>query len=535
MTSKDDALFATTTVSLEKIEALNQALVSQFPALEAARQAYAADRTDARKSDLDRLQRDVEAANAAFREAVGALGELLGVDPDAVVSSLTGDRVERTSRASLTQDRLAPTATIDDLLPAALDALLSRLPKGWLDAETGPVGLEALLEPDAILSITKGMRPDSEAPTVHRFRQALRISQDFLADAPGYDHFAGATLAPTITKLGGMLDALSEVGGSPETRLAKLWAGPSIEVDSTVFEVLTGAACAERGRDIEFIPEQSGRKTADLKCHDPYPMVIECKRQKPFAQYELTEDQAMRTLFRTLREACRRVGLYGAFELRLTAEAVALPVADVVAALIGQRLAPDPSRAQAYPFGSIALRPSTYRVALGREHRAYSPGMLKTLFGWETDLPLWDGLCCSIDTPEARVDAVHGPIALLWTNDNETAATKRAWTAAGLFGSATLQVPPGSFGMAYIAYTEGGRESVADRRLERFATSLREWEHDQDIRIPLITINRLYPRALGEGLPDLIESAVRVCSDAYGGPEVFSLFPATVFTQAGDT
>ena len=52
----------------------------------------------------------------------------------------------------------------------------------------------------------------------------------------------------------------------------------------------------------------------------------------------------MRDLFLRLREAARRRGLCGRFSLVLEVEASTLNKEDVVARLIGQRLAPHPER-----------------------------------------------------------------------------------------------------------------------------------------------------------------------------------------------
>jgi hypothetical protein len=358
----------------------------------------------------------------------------------------------------------------------------------------------------------------------------LRVARDFRDDAPGYDHFAGAMAVPTIVRLGKSLVSLDRIGGDALRRIDHLWKGPSSEVDATAYELLVGARCAEAGRDVEFLPEGAG-KSPDLRCYDPFPLVIECKRQSAFAQYELTEEQAMRSLFQLLRSECRRLGVFGAFELRLTVEAGVLSIAEVVAALVGQRFASHPERPTAWSFGSVALRPLSPRVDMAAAHRLYSPAMLATLFGWRADLTLWDGLCCAVSYPELVSDIAREPVGLLWNNDAEKALLKRSWSASGLFGDATLQVPPGSFGIIYVAYTEGGREAVADLRLQRFRDKLGDFAHDAGIRVPIMLINRLMPRPLSQGAPDLIESTVRVISEAYGAKELFSMFPGTIFTD----
>ena len=99
-----------------------------------------------------------------------------------------------------------------------------------------------------------------------------------------------------------------------------------------------------------------------------------------------------------------------------------------------------------------------------------------------------------------------------------------------LVGSAMSQIPPGEFGMIYLAYHEGAREEIANRRVQAFMDRMPEWEHSGSIRVPLALLVRLYPRALGHGGPDLIESSLRYVSSAYGNPELFDYFPQSVFT-----
>ena len=152
-------------------------------------------------------------------------------------------------------------------------------------------------------------------------------------------------------------------------------------------------------------------------------------------------------------------------------------------------------------------------------------------FGWSSDLPEWDGICCSVDTGgEPIVDRVRAPIALIWKNVAANALRKRTWAPTNLFGKASLQVPPGEFGLVYVNYNEGGRSEVADMRVEAFGERIQDFEHSAKIRIPIAVLSRLYPRPLKEGQPDLIESGVRYVSSTYGDPSLFKLYPTRIFT-----
>lgn len=243
----------------------------------------------------------------------------------------------------------------------------------------------------------------------------------------------------------------------------------------------------------------------------------------------------MRQLFVALRIEAKKKGLCGTFQLELAVEAAQIDVAHVVSRFINQRLAPTPSRELSYPWGNVAFVPSVAKVGLPETTRLYSPYMLKHLFGWESDLPAWDGICCSIDAKrDPEMDLVISPIALIWRNDSEKGLKKRSWAPINLFSKASLQIPPGEFGVIYVNYTEGARAEVANMRLDAYASRLQEFEHSDKIRIPISLLVRLYPKTLGHGQPDLIESSVQYLSGLYGDKELFDFFPSMIFTDVSE-
>lgn len=507
-----------------------------LPRLADARRNYASTRSEEARAILDAIQDQASQAHAKFSATVARMNEASGIPPE-VLEELTAYRPvpgpDRTPRQTLTSDLVPSTFEIDDHLGLALETLRSQLPPGWLDEEPAELAdISPLYVSDGILSLTKGIRPESEFSKIHRLRQAIRVSEHYLAISPAYDQFAGALLVPAVVRFGLLHDALKEVGGDLTTRLRRLWTGASGDVDSTMMELFTAATCASRGRRVEFI-EETTDKSPDLRCHDPFPLVIECKRQRPLSQYEIAEEAVMRDLFARLRIEARKRRVWGRFSLVLTVEAKHLNVQEVVTQLVGQRFAPRPDREQIYEWGRTAFIERPWRIYLPAETRPYSPHLLERVFGWTTDLPKWDGLCCSIDNArEPWIDATEGALGLVWNNISEPAMRKKTWAPAALFGAAAGQVPRGEFGIVYIAYNEGARPEVADARVEAYKARLHEWEHSSDIQIPISFLSRLYPRPLKHGAPDLIESSVRLCSDLYGQPLLFEEFPGTVFTQS---
>jgi hypothetical protein len=133
----------------------------------------------------------------------------------------------------------------------------------------------------------------------------------------------------------------------------------------------------------------------------------------------------------------------------------------------------------------------------------------------------------------AFADDMRKPIALVWNNSSEIAIRRRAWSPLDLYGDAMNQITPGEFAIVYLAYHEGTRAEIADRRVTNFLSTLKEkWHHAASIRVPLTFLIRLYPRFLNDGQPDLIESTVPLWSGAYGDPWLAEKFPSTVFTNS---
>jgi len=505
--------------------------------VEARRRYFASKRTDADRLQLDAVEAEVSAAHERFSDAVKALEDASGIRPE-ILDQLSSkpeakQGPDRVPRANLRQELIASTADIDDLLPNALEVVRRLLPSAWADAEPRqPSRLDALTCPGSFLSLTKGLRPESESPLTHRFRQHLQVSQDYRDGYLAYDHFAGATVVPSLVQLGLQLDGgLQHVGGDVNERLERLWRGASIDVDATLLELFTASGCARSGRNVEFITATSA-KSPDLRCHDPFPMVIECKRQRALSDYEIAEEAVMRDIFSRLQDEAERRGLYGRFSLRLNVEASCLDRNDVVATLIRQRLAPHPERELIYPWGRTAFNPLPRRLQLSETTRLYSPLLLEEAFGWCADLPDWDGLCCSIANAHAMVmDEALMPLGLIWDNLSQAAMRKRTWAPTNLFGGAMSQIPPGEFGIIYIAYVEGAREEIADLRVKAFMERIKDFEHAGSIRVPIAFLSRLYPRPLRDGQPDLIESSMKLYSAEYGEPVLFDDFPAAVFTM----
>ena len=520
----------------EELSALERHLTEVLHKLAEARATYF--RGGRREEDhqaMEALENEVERLDSQLAALGDELQRISNI-PSEVFETIEaeatkGDEVDRMWRDSLVNGEIEPSQWIEDRLPNALEILLQAVDHTWLQQERkNPYRLNRsfLEEP---LSITRGIRAASEAMPIHRFAQALLVCEDFLARHKQYDFFAGALLVPQTAALGTQLPLLRDVSGDVDDRISLLWRGNGSSADATVFELLVAAACTARGRSIEALPPSSD-KTPDFRVHDLIaPTVIECKRQSSLSLYEAREERHVTSIFRSLHDAARRLGMWGTYTLELDVEACDADGATIAEAGARQRFTVDPSVPTQYDWGAAAYRELPSRLTC-RTTLLYSPEFLNEVFGWDSDVPQWDGIVCKVKTPdEILVNQVQEPLALLWRNNSEQAVKKRSWTPVSLFGVAAQQVPGGEVGLIYVCYQEGTREEIADRRTQHIISQMNAWWHEPSIRLPIAFLDRLYPRPLLEGRPDLIESCLRLKSRVYGSTAYFADFPGAVFTN----
>jgi hypothetical protein len=177
----------------------------------------------------------------------------------------------------------------------------------------------------------------------------------------------------------------------------------------------------------------------------------------------------------------------------------------------------------------IEALPYTHRLA---RTRVFAPNYMEAVFGWRPNEE-WDGIVCEVDPADSLVvERARCPRALRWVSRSDVALRKKARGVTSLWGDAMLQIPAGDMGFIYIAYSEVNRESVADARTREIMDASARWTHRWSISLGTTVINRLYPRAVGVGNPDIIESAMPI---APNGDEYFvDLVPTCVFTHAAE-
>lgn len=83
-------------------------------------------------------------------------------------------------------------------------------------------------------------------------------------------------------------------------------------------------------------------------------------------------------------------------------------------------------------------------------------------------------------------------------------------------------------GIIYLSYEEGARAEVADARTSEIQSASQEWHHKWGRSLALVLVDRLYPRPLWDGRPDLIENMIILASGSADSTLVDE-FPTKVF------
>lgn len=454
------------------------------------------------KAKMDRLQEQID---ARIEEAEAELGLPVGFF-DAVEDSDQSEmtRLWRTEQAA---ESIKISDYIERSLAIGIEELRKRVPEKWLrneEKKTQLLNEQYLNQP---FSLMAGCRLKSEHQPIHRFAQALLAAEDFLTDRPGYDFHAGSLLLPELARLGDLLSVLTQIPGSNE-RLEYLYKGPSTSYHSTVHELLVAGSCAMYGVDLEFL-STSSEKTPDIRIRDcAVPTVVECKRKQFLSNYELEEEKLIRRFFSIIREECEKIGICGIFDAHFTAELQKVSPQDVAYAT--RNSISTAGSLNEHTWGTLAFRELQERIQI-RPTLLYTPEYLESTFGWNWDIPTHDGLVCVVKPPRTvQVDVADCPIALKWCSESETAKRTKARPLSDLLKKAFDQVPTAEMGFIYLCYREGARPEIADERTSFILNQFSDWKYKGAAKvIPVIYLQRLYPRILPGGGPDLIENTVR--------------------------
>ena len=316
----------------------------------------------------------------------------------------------RVLRQQLTAKNVEGSVQIESLLPEALNNIMAWVPGGWL--EKASQNQDYRLSKDFLtspLSIVGGIRVKSENCSNHKFAQAILNAKDFLKSQPNHDFFSGSRLIPEIYALGRALPVITQSGkGNVKKHIRKLFNGPSTEVESAIYEMVVAASCIRRGRDIQFIDLSGPGKKPDLRVLDlaGIPTVIECKMRRPLTNYQLQEEKRVQELFDSVTKECLGNGIWGVYDIIFTVELEKVNIVKFAEALRRQPLA---AGQVAYDWGTVKLRLLPRNIRM-KPIRIYTPIFLQQVFGWNSDLPDFDGIICRVDAVnDFVVDSVQRP------------------------------------------------------------------------------------------------------------------------------
>jgi hypothetical protein len=355
----------------------------------------------------------------------------------------------------------------------------------------------------------------------------MLVTRDHLMKRPDLDFFSAAMFVPEIGLLGNRLDEIRELGPEAERKLASLPSMTDDMVTATIYELLVGAACVRKGLKIKMVPENRARKVPDYQITGlgPIPSAIECKRRLGLTAYELDEAQAVEKLYGALRPVLLERGTYGSIEASFKVPLQSVSSSEFIEGVLS---AVDRQKSSPEGFGSVTFQPLPYLRSTATT-RLYSPEYLEQVFGWNPLQDEWDGILCEVEPmPSVIVELFKRPLCLKWRSESEEALKKKTRGITSLWADAVKQIPDGEVGFVYIAYPEGSRPGIADTRTRDILKAATNVWHRWSVRVPLMLVNRLYPRSLSEGRPDLIES---VLVGAAKGQELWEKeLPGRIFT-----
>jgi len=517
---------------LDCIDAEIKGLLPKFSAL--AKQVFVTNPSDSDRAEFKTITMRFLELNSMMGSLLKEADEVAALDPKLQVilkqQSRRTPREFRVLRRHLTDKYVASTAHIESILPEALNNVLAHVPRTWIAKESQKqdyrLSADFLNRP---LSLVGGIRTRSELCSMHRLAQAILIAKDFLDSRPDYDFFSGSRFVPEICALGRALPTIMRSGkGNVTERIRKLYRGPSAEVESSIYELVVAASCMEEGREIQFLDTSGPGKKPDLRVLNlmGIPTVIECKMRRPLTDYQIEEERRIQELFTSAANECLSKSIFGVFDIDFTVELDKVDMVKFTEALRRQPLA---AGQVTYDWGTVKLQklPSEIRFkAMG----LYTPVFLKQVFDWNSDLPDFDGIMCRVDAVDNFViESVRRPLALRWKSTSEIARLHKARTVLTLLNEALDQIPTGEMAIIYLAIWEGSRAEIADDRFQNINTEIEGATHRRGISVPLILVNRLFPRFLNMGQPDLIENVLQFLS-GYADPIFIDEFPSPVYT-----
>ncbi|MFZ0751860.1 MAG: hypothetical protein WAM70_21045 [Pyrinomonadaceae bacterium] len=486
-------------------------------------EASAVERAQAILKEIEELQPRFQRLNKFADDYLAAQGITLSEK-----SMYQMDEVARYWREDLHSEAVPITGYIEDSLADGLEALIGRLPKAWWKEQLRLREAQGSAHLRESLELYGGVSGIVPSVSLHRYALALILARESLDKRDDYDIYAGSLLVPSVGALCRVLPSLNEVRGGLE-KLDELYRAPSEELDSRLYELCVAGRAASLGRSVEFLAAGSDA-TPDLRLHDlPYPAVVECKRQSRLSDYERQEFETIQSVFRQFTSGGQRRSLIGTFSIVAQQSIQAIGADTLVESSLKCTAGLNPYGSIKEPWGTVTFTPLDVMIDLQQPTRLYSPAFLKQVFKWDFETTEFDGICAVVANNRILIaDRAVFPFGIKWRCEADDAVKRKARSLAGLLAQAVRQIPVGETGFMYLAYEESHRAAIADSRTQRLFDQTAKWEiRKRAINPELIIVNRLYPGALDEGRPNLIESAVPIGfskDNTWAGVMPFSVF-----------
>ncbi len=421
------------------------------------------------------------------------------------------------------------TGMVEDSLAHGLDALLARIQPKWLRAQYR-LSEKELERRNAMPFILIGNSRHEAVAGPHPLGYALFLTDLFVNDRPQIEIYDAAVFVPLIAALCDRLQGIDAVAGGRE-KFREMLRRPSTEFAGRIYELLVAGRAAEKGRDVQFV-EPGPEASPDLRINDlDMPLVIECKFQSQWSETERAEIDVIQKVFNTLCAEYVPKGMVAVLELIFTSRIRDVNCVEVLGD-IRQQLD------SLVPFGHRDCRWGTLDVlSIGADvewrqlTRLYSPNFLSHVFQWDSEKTLWDGICASVlDTKTLVTQRARLPFGLKWRLSNRADEWSKARDVMRSLQEAANQIPVGEGGCLYVGFEDSHRSALADLRTKRIIEKLPDFYHrKRGANIQYLLVTRLYPRVLGDGKPDLIESCIPVSAGDADDDTWPSLFPTTVF------
>jgi len=524
--SAKDAEFAAAHAKLAELQARAGASVAAHSAAlkMAAKAGWPDDLTEA-------AERSLAAAEALHREAHGELEALdkyiiqkYGVSLSEL-DKKTGPKFD----SSFWKSEITTTKTtgfLEEALERGLDKLLTQLSPHWLKRQYALAQAE-LNRRNAMPFMLIGNARQEGITSPHYLGYALFLTDLFLNKKPEIEVYDAALLIPMIAALCDRLDGIHAVKGGKEN-LQEMLRKPNGEFRGKLYELLVAGRAAQKGYDVEFIatgPEVS----PDLRIHNlGVPLVIECKFQSQWSETEQKEIGALRAIFDSLCEEYVRHGMTAAVELTFVTR-----IADVRPELVLRDTKVQLDSLIPYgkcdaEWGTFEVLPLDPEVEWNEPTRLFSPNYLSHVFRWNAD-EQWDGICASVQDKGSLVtQRARLPFCVKWRLVHKADEWAKARDVMRSLQEAANQVPVGEIGCLYVGFEDSHRGALADLRTRRNIDRLPNFHHrKRGANIAHLLLNRLYPRALGDGKPDLVESCIPVSQGQ--ADEWPDFLPTTVF------